>query len=276
MLIVYKRIAQIPFRTIRRLTCKMASNVYVRYVDGEEKVQISFDYSHEGSEPKSFNALRPQNEEINKALERIAANVSKKVEKKKKKKKLEHAEEQESSIVLKALFQNEKEIPENTVTKDALVQGNIIAINGVKLFVELNAPNCLGLKIPESVMSGFPIYPKIDIEFSDLEDCDFIWEKIKYEENVDDTGTSSKKHKNEDSKRNITECIKVANTFSYTPTNEDIDFYLKLTCVPKTSDRTGKPFSVESKFKVAAGPGLCPFEHRQLYTKAVTGKGEYV
>ena len=248
----------------------MASNMYVRYVDGEEKIQISFDYSHEGSVPRTFNALRPPNEEINQSLTRIAANISKKVIKKKKK-KMEGGNEQESSIVLK-VFQNEQEVPEKMVVKDALVQGNIVTINGSKLSVQLNAPVCLELSIPESILSGFPIYPKIDVEFTDLEVCDFIWEKIKYVENK----VNGKKHKNDDSKPEITECIKVADSLSYTPKNEDIDFHLKLTCTPKTVERIGKPFSVESKYVVSAGPGLCPFEHRQLYTKTVTGKGEYV
>ena len=254
----------------------MASNVYVRYVDGEDGVQISFDYSHEGGEPKSFNALRPPNEEISKCLQRVAFNVGKRIVDKKKRKKLEPGQIADLPVQIKAFFRDETEIPEETETKDALVQGNIVAINGVKLSVELNPPACLGLKIPATVMSGFPIYPKLDIEFADLETSEFIWEKIKYEEEADTKEKNSKKHKNDDSEKNIIQCIRVANTFSYTPTNEDIDFYLKLTCIPKTPERVGRPLSVESKYKTAAGPGPCPFELRQLYTKTVTGKGEYV
>ena len=246
----------------------MASRVFVRCVDGDERIQISFDYSHQGAIPKTFNALRPQNEEIKSALTRIAANISKKVEKKKRK-RLEPGEEQESSIELK-VYRNECEIPEDTVMKDAFVHGNILSINGSKLVVDYNAPACLKVTIPESIMSGFPIYPKTDVEFTDLDDSDFVWEKIKYTE----TGATGRKHKNEDSKE-TSECIKVGDQLCYTPTNEDIDFHLRLTCTPKSGERSGKPFSVDSKFATTAGPGLCPFEHRHLYTKTVTGKNEY-
>ena len=266
------RFQQHMLRYFVRRTYKMASNVYVRCVDGDDKVQISFDYSHKGGETKTFNALRPQNEQISKALERIAANVSKKVEKKKKRQPDPGAEE--PTVVLRALFHNEEEIPEDTSTKDALVQGNVVTINGVRLLVQVNAPNCIGLVVPETVMACFPIYPKIDIEFTDLDACEFCWEKIKYEES-ESKSANNKKQKTAESKK-IVQSIKVCDCFSYMPTNDDIDFHLKLTCIPKSGDRTGRPYSVESKFPVTAGPGPCPFEQRQLYTKTTTGKGEYV
>ena len=250
----------------------MASNVYVRSVDGDDKVQITFDYSHKGGEMKTFNALRPQDETISRALERIAFNVIKKVEKKRKR---QPDPGEEPAVSLKALFHDETEIPEDTSTKDALVQGNIVTINGIKLLVQVNAPNCIGLVIPETIMACFPIYPKIDIEFTDLDACDFCWEKIKFEE-TEHKDANNKRQKTAAEPPKILQCIKVCDKFSYTPTNDDIDFYLKLTCIPKSGDRTGRPYSVESKFPVTAGPGLCPFEERQMYTKTTTGKGEYV
>lgn len=256
-------------------TYAMASKMYVRCVEEEDKIQLSFEYSHKRGELRTFNALRPQNEELGRCLERIAANVSKKVEKKKK--KSEPGTDQESSLVVKALYQNEQEIPNGTSTKEALSQGNIVTINGVRLVIEVNAPACLGLSIPESIMAGFPIFPKIDIEFADLEDCDFCWEKLKYEREINEEAErGSKKQKSDNVKNKIVKSIKICNSLHYTPTNEDIEFHLKLTCLPKSGDRTGKPYSAESKFAVGAGPGLCPFENRQLYTKTVTQNGKYV
>ena len=255
---------------------KMASNIYVRCVDGDDKVKISFDYSHKGGEVKFFNALRPQDESIGRTLERLTANVSKKVEKKRKRQA--DPGEEEPAVRLKALFHNETEIPDGTSAKDALVEGNMVTINGTKLLVQVNAPCCLGLVLPETVMACFPIYPKIDIEFADLGDCDFSWEKIKYEEkeHKDTNNTNNRKRKTSTGPQKILECIKICHKFSYTPTNDDIDYCLRLTCIPKSGDRTGRPYSNEAKFPVTAGPGPCPFEQRQLYTKTETGKGEYV
>ncbi|CAH0546185.1 unnamed protein product [Brassicogethes aeneus] len=55
--------------------------------------------------------------------------------------------------------------------------------------------------------------------------------------------------------------------FTYTPTNNDIDYYLKVACTPKneTFDE-GPTLEAHSTCKVEAGPGNCPFETRHLFT----------
>ena len=57
----------------------------VRSVQGEERLQLSFKYTPaEGGQQRTFNLDRLKNEEVDKSLARISANISKTTKKKKK------------------------------------------------------------------------------------------------------------------------------------------------------------------------------------------------
>jgi len=138
--------------------------------------------------------------------------------------------------------------------------------------VDVNGPCCNGVVIPQTVMVGFPIYPKPDVEFTNVNDSLCLWKRVRYEQ----SDTDSKSAKKEPKTAEETERIELSREFSYTPCNDDIGCKLAFTFTPRHGEREGKPLSVESKYEVTAGPGLCPFEHRHLYTSQPAGSEELV
>nr|CAD7442221.1 unnamed protein product [Timema bartmani] len=59
----------------------------------------------------------------------------------------------------------------------------------------------------------------------------------------------------------------VGEGYFYTPSTSDIGHKLKLSCVPKNGDQEGPQSEVISSTSVGAGPGMCPFEKRHVFTK---------
>ena len=45
-------------------------------------------------------------------------------------------------------------------------------------------------------------------------------------------------------------------------------------CVPKSTLKVGDEKEAVSKVEVSAGPGLCPFENRQVFTSTITPTGQ--
>lgn len=61
---------------------------------------------------------------------------------------------------------------------------------------------------------------------------------------------------------------KIAEGFLYVPGSEDIGCRIKVACVPRSEeDQEGPEVQVEGVNGVEAGPGECPFEIRQRFTK---------
>lgn len=245
------------------------SKVSVRCVDSEENLHLTVEYAHPGGGGRVYNACRPKTENIGNSLARIGQNINKHLNKKKRKK--DNAVQEE---VVLAIFQSDgvTRIAETTCAEDALCHGYVINIQDAMYTVDVNPPYCLAIVIPKSIMVGFPLFPKLDVEFCSLDDSQYIWEKIKYKE-TDDGGAQVGKPKKPDPAK-IIDRKEISRSLSYTPTNDDIGYRLAVTCTPRLGDREGKPATAESKFDVTVGPGLCPFETRHLYTQKETGPGE--
>jgi 2',5'-phosphodiesterase len=245
------------------------SRFNVRCVDTDSSLQISVEYAPTGgSASRIFNACRPKIENVETSLTRLAQNINKHFSKKKKKKDSDIKE------VTVELYETDgvTKICDPVSAEDGFSHGNIVQILDSKYTVDVNGPCCLGIVIPQSVMVGFPLYPKVNAEFCNLDNSEFMWEKIKYR--ADNTAENSKSRKQNSSI--IEERKEICRTLSYTPTNDDIGYCLAFTCIPKSGERSGKSFTVEAKHEVTAGPGLCPFETRHLYTQKETEQNEYV
>ena len=95
------------------------------------------------------------------------------------------------------------------------------------------------VKLPDSAMAGFLIYPtKLLLNFGNVEDSDFLWHASNPNANPDSTKTTwSERHRG----------------FFYMATNEDINRYIKLTILPKMGTRNGLPHEIVCKNPVAAG-----------------------
>lgn len=246
------------------------SKFSVRCVENEPTIQISFEYAHNGTDSRVFNAERQKTEDTGSALGRISQNINKHVNKKaRKRKRADGTAENEQQISVR-LFETDgtTQILEDVQLAEALKHERVVMIESEKYVVDLNPPSCQKIVLPQTAMVGFPIFPKLDVEFCKLEDSDYKWEKVKYQE--DD---SSKKAQKPPPATEV-ERSAVGNELLYTPTNEDIGYRLSLTCIPKNGTREGRLLNAESKYEVTAGPGFCPFENRHLYTQKNTSAGE--
>lgn len=297
----------------------MASRVTVRMVDSEERVHISLRYGLEGKKERIFNVDRLQNEELGKCLARLQANVTNKLCKSKKKKKqkvTEHAAgaataEQlaDEPVVELGLFRDHVRLDETVWNKDAWREGSVLHIDSEKLPIIFNPPKIKSLKLQECFMAGFPIFPRLQLEFVDLELCEMCWYVGKVDQdrsakndvvpkksgtentvessdtkcqtcdNTSDVGNSEKKNKQSGTKaivQTVKEWTVVSTEQVFTPLNAHINHRLKLTCTPRNSTMIGDEVSLEPEMEIEAGPGKCPFEKRCEHTKEFSPSGRFV
>jgi len=266
-MVVFKCLRPFFIKTFHNLTRNM-SKFSVRCVDSEASLQISFEYAHTGCEGRVFNASRLKTEEVGTTLYRISQNINKHVNKTAKKRK--RTEETPDPAVTMKVFESDAitQISDNVPLVDALKHDHVVLIEVEKFLVDLNPPSCSKVTIPQTAMVGFPIFPKLETEFCNTNESEFLWEKVKYSD-ADDTSKAQKPPPLE-----AVERCKVGNELVFSPSNEDLGYRLLLTCTPKHGNRSGRPMTVESKYDVTAGPGFCPFENRHLYTQRETEKGE--
>lgn len=259
-------------RTCHISTQRMAA-VYVRRVPGDEDMEIRLHYGHNSENYRTYNLKRRQNEEITRALVRLQNNILNSVSKKKKKKAKAKEPEtnpnQEIDIPIN-LFIEGKEVDGSTFNRDAWIQGAELDICGTRLTVDVNPPTVRSISLPSNLMAGFPQLPKCDAEFVNLNECSFNWYRTKLRDCVD---ASASKQNSQTQEQEQYDICKVSDGIIYTPTVEDIGFHLKLECIPRKGDRIGLKFESISEVEVSAGPGVCPFENRQLFTQAETEPG---
>lgn len=220
----------------------------VRCVPTESQMTISFSLA--GS-PKHM--LRDQNEKLSKVLARIAHNAAKGQGKRGKKSKSEMPVASEPTV---RLYYRDEPVAEDTVNSDAWQDGSVLYVGDVKYEVERNPPTFINVALPRSVMAGFPVCPKIDIEFGDANQSTFQWYK------------ESQHCANEKGQQIGWE--EAGSERVFVPSNADIGLKIKLKCTPRSCSRSGVPVELESTCTVEAGPGTCTFDNRHLYTKMVT------
>ncbi len=153
--------------------------VTVRCVEGDEFLTLSYVYGN-----KQNNMLRPKTETLEKSLDRIKANIiklAKKGNKKTKKTKLDVASSQsnESIEVKCTLTKNGVELEKTELNKDAWVEGAVLQIQDRTYEVYKNLPKVLSLKLPSTLMVGCPVYPRVEVEFTQHKNCSFIWYQSK-------------------------------------------------------------------------------------------------
>lgn len=164
-------------RTLTR-TCRLLGRMepaVVRCLPGELKLTISF--SLDGSHK---HMLRDQDEPLGKVLTRISNNATKSQGKAKKSKK--HRGQQPSEAPEPAavkLFYDGMEVPDTVLNSEAWKDGAVLQVGDVRYSVQRNAPTFTTAELPGSLLAGFPVCPKLEVEFGNLEDCEFTWYKEK-------------------------------------------------------------------------------------------------
>ncbi|XP_054640129.1 2',5'-phosphodiesterase 12 isoform X2 [Dunckerocampus dactyliophorus] len=224
----------------------------VRCVPGEPKLTISFSLA--GSQK---HMLRDQDEPLGKVLSRIACNFTKgKAKKTKRNAEQQPAETSELAVV--KLFLDSSEVEHTVVNSEAWRDGAVLQVGDVKYFVTRNAPTFTTAEMPISLLAGFPVCAKLEVEFGDLHDCEFVWFKEKVPNiSAQASGDAAAEH---------IAWTEVGDTRVYVPSNQDIGCRLKLRCTPIDGRRSGQPIELVSTGAVEAGPGMCTFDTRHAYT----------
>lgn len=127
-----------------------------------------------------------------------------------------------------------------------------LLINDDPLKVVVNLPWVNKITLPSSILAGFIVYPaKLDLQFSSKDESDLIWYR-----------GLEVKSKNE----NDIVWEEIGQGYCYVPTIHDINYKLKVKCIPRNKNEIGPSSECISKCLVDAGPGFCPFETRHAFT----------
>lgn len=130
----------------------------------------------------------------------------------------------------------------------------VLNLDSIPFTVKYNWPWINTLTLPTSILAGFYVYPsKLEIDYADRNVSDFIWSRGKLPAN-----------KREDQ----IEWEEIGRGFSFLVRQDDIGFKLKVTATPRSADgnKQGPVVETIAKNEVQAGPGVCPFETRHLFT----------
>uniref|UniRef100_A0A3Q1IJS9 2',5'-phosphodiesterase 12 n=1 Tax=Anabas testudineus TaxID=64144 RepID=A0A3Q1IJS9_ANATE len=230
---------------VLRRSCRVLSRMepaVVRCLPGEPKLTISF--SLDGSHK---HMQRDQDEPLGKVLARISNGIVKSQRKGKKNRVQQPSEAAELPAV--KLYFDGGEVPDTMLNSEAWQDGAVLQVGHVKYSVRRNAPTFITAELPVSLLAGFPVCPKLEIEFGNLQDCEFMW----YKENEPNTS--------QDVGWTHVGCGRV-----HVPSNQDIGCKLKLCCTPKDGSRSGVSKELVSVGTVEAGPGVCTFDNRHMYT----------
>ncbi|NXA45278.1 PDE12 phosphodiesterase, partial [Nothocercus julius] len=225
----------------------------VRCVPSEPKLSLQF-VLPDGS---AKHMQRDQTEPLGRALARIATNAAKGRVKKSKKARAEGEAEEAAALPAVRLFSHDGQAVDAEVPNAAAWQeGAVLHIGEARYRVERNPPALTELRLPRSLLAGFPVCPKVSAEFAAPQHCLFRWFR---EERAPGGGWVEEE---------------AAAGRVFTPGNALVGLRLKLRCTPGDgAQRYGLPCEVESSGPVEAGPGACTFDARHLYTGRACGAG---
>lgn len=261
----------------------------VRCVDSEDTLNLSFIYSNPelGIKQRQFNFQRKKCEPLETAKTRICENVKRrafKTNKKKKNKPQNGAENEHVTTQIDSEIQltvdvsiNQISCSADTPCKEAFIHSAILKIGDAVYDVVVNPPTVKSLSLPSNIMAGFPIYPKLEVEFTDKSQCSYSWYRTKTPINQFDVTDQCSASKNLTKPMPISDWEHIGNSFHYLTSIDDIGRLLRVTCTPRdATGEDGQLVEAVSPVTVSAGPGYCPFDGRHDFTQSPTQFGRYV
>ena len=290
----FSRQISIPLlRVARRTMCEMA-RVFVRSVENEERMQITFRYPPDSEQPlakqRVYNFDRLKTEGLERTANHIATKINNVVMKRLKRKNKSLGVDVIPTEVRVLLSEDGSVICSSEPNASAWTNGRCMQIEDQLFHVCVNVPSIRKLSLPQPMMVGFPVYANVGLEFADISDCEFTWYRMsngsaltspEKSDNLlaDDTeeheSVATKKYKK--GKQNEETPVKIFIGRSYIPTVEDIGCQLKLECIPVKGEVTGEMVSAVSSTTVQNGPTIsCPFEKRHKFTEQLTSGDWFV
>lgn len=240
-------------RSIHKMILNM-EHMYLRQEENSENVQISFRYTNDKfGVDREFNFSRNVSENITVCTARMNANLEKAFCKRLKKKKKSVEPEVTLPEIDVKFYKNEEVLGPEDTCKDLIDNHQCITAHVIDRTYNIiyNPPWITTLQLPTSILADFPVYPsKLELQFLTMDKCKFLWYKGMYDPD---------KHKPEN-----VNWISIGEGFIINTTNDEIGHKLKVVC--ETTDEGPKAECISAN-NVEAGPGLCPFDTRHLYTK---------
>ncbi|XP_068109814.1 2',5'-phosphodiesterase 12 [Hyperolius riggenbachi] len=214
----------------------------VRAVPSEPKLSISFNLSG-----VSRQMQRDQSELLGRTLARISANATKTKRRK---------EPPGPGPPVRLLLRGQP-VPDGLSNAEAWQDGTELLVGERRYRVERNPPMCHELEMPLHIMAGFPVCPRLKLEFARPDHSLYVW--YKQAQAGDSPSGQAGEEWQEAGRQRV-----------FLPEVSDIGMRLKLRVTPGEEERYGESREVEAAGPVEAGPGLCTFDQRHLYTQRRT------
>ncbi|KAK0179659.1 hypothetical protein PV327_005391 [Microctonus hyperodae] len=241
-----------------KLITKM-NEAFLHHSDDQETFDFTFRYTNQELKvDRQFNLSRQKSENVESFLRRVDTNLNKILVKKIKKRMKKNSTEEKMEKTIDnvesgniVLMKDDSIVELNESWEKLLDNPSQLSmiIFGVPYNIKFNAPWVLRMKLPKSILAGFPIYPsEFESLFTDKSKSEFNWYRY-------------------DMINNKRSWIRIGEGYIYIPSNEDIGKIIKLECVPRNYQHEGPSIEIESEYHVEAGPGTCPFESRHLFTQ---------
>ena len=260
----------------------MTQKVWVKMIPGDERLKISLTYCPVGGKINVYNFDRLQNEDVQKTLDRISANISKDLQKKSKKanskdKNKEKLNQKLNSNVAVALFNNGLPVDISLLNSEVWKTGINLQIGDDSYTVIVNSPTINCIELPQdSIMAEFFVYPRVVTEFADIKASKFKWMRAKCSQINEiqlETALEESKSNEHNNVRENSQYVweEIHRGLSYIPKISDIGYKLRVSCTPCNKDNEEGVEKDAISCEVSAGPGFCPFESRHMWTKQLAG-----
>ena len=215
---------------------------------------VTITFSYDG---KQRDFERKKTDTLQQTLHRIELKLQ---PKSKKSKKNAEVENRNIAIIVSLLDINDEVVSGDTINGDSFIEGSILKINDFYYSIRLNPPAVTQFSLSGCIMAGFIIFPEVKFEFASLQASKFAW----YRSLALETDGSESKWEF------------LMDGFTYTPCSEDISYVLKCTCCAGNEGSVSHVTEECVSNPVSAGPGICLFNERQLYTpKFITTSNEF-
>jgi len=219
---------------------KMLSSVILRHHQGAERFQFSIKIKS-----RTFNFDRLVTESTAAFLERVKSNIGKKIK--------NFASETSITLMIGSKEYSSTSTDPFPVS-EILAGGNpvVFRMGEEEVGVELNPPEVTSMKFLKQCLVGFPLLP-LRMEGSpnfNVSSSEFIWESRTGEDDEDAGGVKGRKVRVRKPSKEIWTRRNPGRNLVFTPTESDINSYLRFTCFPSNGERIGLPLTVELPQKV--------------------------